>query len=108
MTITSLPHYKLYPISSVHDVREIFPDGKADLMNWFFLSTSGVHGSYATLDDLYTGDYGGSITMLVVQPRLVVVRYGEVEVEKDDIPFLRGLVTSTIQAVAQSQEGNTL
>lgn len=107
-----MSHYTVNDsIHSVDDLRSIFPTGEADEMNWCFLSTSGVHGSYTTLDDLEAGpeDDGyewTSVTVLVVAPRMVRCNYGHIEVGKEDIPWLRRLVSSTLEAVAKSQEGN--
>jgi hypothetical protein len=87
-------------------------DPSADEMNWVFLSTSGVHGSYATLDDVtsdpdYLDEDGTmSITVLIVRPRLVSMVYGTVAITDAHVPILRRLVEETIAAVAGSQAGN--
>jgi hypothetical protein len=113
-TIKFWPHYEIQnTIKSMADIRKMFPDGQADELNWCFLSTSGVHGSYATLDGMHEQDISEEpfrhITVLIVCPRLVVMKYGNIDVETgEDEAFLRKLVTSSVEAVRKSQEGNLL
>lgn len=117
LTLEVWPHYKVSEIKSIKDIKSIFPDGKANVLNWFFASTSGIHGSGATLDDIekYFGWNGEEplevednyLTVLVVQPRLCVLRYGAFEIQPEDLEYLRELVRSTLSAVRQSQLGNT-
>ncbi|MEK8128637.1 hypothetical protein WMW72_12040 [Paenibacillus filicis] len=98
-------------IKTMDDLKSIFPDGEADEMNWCVFSNGGIHGGYEKLDDL-AGDldedyeYPPRINVLVIRPRLVSMLYGYIEVNKEDIPFLRKLVNSTLQAIAKSQSGN--
>jgi hypothetical protein len=101
-----MSHYTVNAsIESMDDLRAMFPTGEADELNWCFLSTSGVHGSYATLDDVErTGAM--EITVLVCAPRMVRMNYGNVMVTPDDVPWLRNLARSTVEAVARSQGGN--
>jgi hypothetical protein len=115
-TVGFAQHYIINKIKSLSDVREVFPDGEADERNWCFLSTSGVHGHSMTLDDWSDEEYRAEleredvpfkITVLIVQPRTVSVKYGHVEVaSEDEIAYLRGLVQSTLDAVRRSQTGN--
>jgi len=95
-------------------VRKIFKDG-ANEMNWLFLSTSGIHGTYCSLDDIESPGYledlddeegPPKITLLIVMPRLVRTYFGDIEIEPEDIPFLRARVKETLEAVASSQGGN--
>ena len=37
-------HYAISKLESIEDIRNFFPEGKADGMNWFVASTSGIHG----------------------------------------------------------------
>jgi len=102
-------HYSIGKLESIDSIRTIFPDGKADDLNWLLLSTSGVHGSYCSIDHVeeeWDDDGGNYITALVVRPRLVCLQYGEIEIEKKDIPYLRGLVASTLEQIPKTQEGN--
>jgi hypothetical protein len=112
MTIRFTPMYEVKEtIRSIDDLRSIFPDGKADLRNWCFFGTSGVHGSYTTIDDLddpaedETADRP-YLTVLVVQPRACVILCGNILAHPEDRPWLRTLAASTLRAVAESQEGN--
>jgi hypothetical protein len=108
-----MSHYTITEIGTMAELQEMFPTGEADGLNWCFLSTSGVHGSYATLDtiegppedDGYEWPY--EITVLAVAPRMVRCRYGHIAITPEDVPWLRRLVSSTLEAVAKSQEGNT-
>ena len=104
-------HYSMYRVNSVAALRELLGNGATVdwTLNWLFLSSSGVHGSYETLDEaaeyLAEGE-DSSITVLLVQPRRVQVYYGHVPVRADDIPWLREMVRKTLAGVAKSQEGN--
>jgi len=103
---------------SVAGLKEIFPDGEADRMNFVLFSTSGVHGSYNTIEDIEASlekygvlneddeglpddYYGDRLTFLIVHPRIVSLKYGQVEVELSDIPFLKKLRESSIKAVSE-------
>lgn len=111
--------YEVQEIRSIRDVKETFPGGEADHLNWLFCSTSGRHGSYKTLDEIENilrgkddktrpfenGKY--TATVLIVHPRLGILKYGEIQVGLSDVALLRRLVASTLVAVAISQEGNT-
>lgn len=78
----------------------------ADEKNWLFLSTSGVHGSYATLEHWKKE---GQVSFLIVQPRRVATFYGNVAVRSTkDARVLRRLVDTTIRAIAASQAGNRI
>lgn len=112
-------HYSVVAIDSMADVREIMGGG-ANALNWLFLSTSGVHGSYSTLDDCFfdpadcpdpegydPGAVNDTITVLIVQPRMVRSYYGDITIGPDDVPWLREQVRLTLAAVAKSQSGNT-
>ena len=93
------------PIYSIQDVKPIFPTGKANSENWLLLSTSGSNGVYTTLDGIEAGE-GQGITVLIIQPRLVCIFQGHSKIAKEDITYLRKLVSSTIRAIAISQTGN--
>lgn len=103
-------HYAVHEsLKTIDDVKAHFPDGKADARNWFVASTSGVHGTYDTLDDIEYGKDGHfptHLTVLIIHPRTVVLKFGVIEVHQDDIAYLRGLIGSTLGAIAASQWGN--
>lgn len=100
-------------------LREMFPDGKANDMNFVLFSTSGVHGHYMTIEEIAEGiakygdepnfgddgapdDYpGNDVTFLIVQPRIVCLRYGNARVKAADIPYLKELRASSLEAVSK-------
>ena len=76
-----------------------------------FFSTSGVHGSYATLDDIegtwgQEDGFGPMLTVVMYLPRLVSTWFGEVEVIREDIPALRKLCSQSIKNIVDSQFSN--
>jgi hypothetical protein len=116
--------FKVHSASAMKVLRDYFPDGKCNALNFVLFSTSGIHGTYTTLDEIETSlrKYGDrelaededlpddyhcpDLTFVIVQSRLVTMRYGEVAVTLSDIPFLRGLADSALAAVKDSQRGN--
>lgn len=106
-------HYNTYGCKTddgMAALREFLPNG-ADAMNFVLFSTSGVHGHYGTIEEaeriLSTGldecgDEASSptVTFLIVQPRIVCLRYGNCEPKTpDDIAFLKALRASSMAAV---------
>jgi hypothetical protein len=105
---------------------EIIRDLEPDDINWIFLSTSGIHGSYTSLDrieKLWTDPaaYRASgyiedgepmpteagITVLIVLPRMVTTMYGNATVRSlDDVALLRRRVEQTFEGIAKLQAGN--
>lgn len=88
-------------------LRAVFPDAIADDMNFCLFSTSGVHGTYQTIEEEKT-EPGIGVTFLIVKPRLVVVQYGlAYPTDPDDFDFLVKLrqtswaVMATIGAAAR-------
>jgi hypothetical protein len=85
-------------------LREWFPDGRADEHNLVLFSTSGVHGSYLTLEDarrsLESGAERELVTVLLLSPRLVRVLYGQCSVRVGDLEFLEELRRSSWEAAA--------
>lgn len=85
-------------------LRKMFPTAQADQMNFVLFSTSGVHGSYDTIEDVLEEKASGhdktKLTFLIVQPRLVSLRYGTCIPETtDDFQYLRRLrETSSLEA----------
>lgn len=116
-------HYNIWNISGggMAGLREMFPDGDANELNFVLFSTSGVHGTYTTIEEieqslmeygqrpafLSDGDegeipddwHGTSLTVTIYHPRIIGVGYGNVEVSIEDIPFLKKLRESSWQAV---------
>ncbi len=80
-------------------LRAMFPDAKANEMNFVLFSTSGVHGSYQTIEEEKQDPVHG-VTFLVVHPRLVSLRYGNcMPKTEDDFDFLRRLRASSHEVV---------
>ena len=99
-------------------LKEYFQDDKADEMNMLMGSTSGIHGTSTTLDDLENPAFialaeldisdDETFTILIIQPRIVRMTYGTIGIRsKDDINWLRDIITQSIAAFAKSQRGNT-
>lgn len=94
-------HYNTFHVpygSGMEVLREWFPEGEANDMNLVVFSTSGVHGTYQTLEDA-EGDLAkgeeAEVTFTIYQPRLVTLRYGVIAVTLADIPFLKKLRASS-------------
>jgi hypothetical protein len=110
-----MSHYSV--ISSEHGtgkilgmklLRDIFPEAKADYMNFCLFSTSGVHGSYQTIEEAEehikapTDETCNRVTFLIVHPRMVCLKYGNCEPETlEDIQFLKALRASSHEEIAQ-------
>lgn len=110
--------YEIKEIRSIQEIYALFPNGIADRRNWIFLSTGGVHGTDNTIDDaeyILRGEdldeeplpNGRTlITLLIVQPVACVLLWGEVQVNMEDLQYLRKLVRSTLENIVDSQGGN--
>jgi len=88
-------------------LRQLFPDGEANDMNFALFSTSGIHGTYCLIEaveeDMQRDKREGprDVTFVVIQPRIVCMRYGCAEPRTaDDIAFLKKLRASSLRAVA--------
>lgn len=79
-------------------------------LNWFFFGTSGVHGSYATLDDLTTDDDDERapwLTVQLVNPRTCRIVYGHCRIDPEtDGPWIRDAARRTLLGIVASQTGN--
>lgn len=99
-------HYSIWEIKGgMAALREMFPEGKANELNFVLFSTSGVHGSYTTLEELNfdedSEDHDDTITVLIVQPRLVCLRYGTFTVTPEDVEWLKELRRSSMEQVVK-------
>lgn len=89
-------------------LRTFFDKNKPNQLGFVLFSTSGVHGSYSTIEDAeawlrenktkehidYFGNWGvgNSVTFLIIQPRIVGTIYGNCLPEtQGDIDFLKQL-----------------
>lgn len=115
-------HYNIWHLSrDVADLRKMFPDATANEMNFALFSTSGVHGSYTTIEEIedslkkygtspdFLNDEseesvpddwcGNDLTVAVYHPRIIGIGYGNVEVKLEDVEFLKALRESSWKAV---------
>lgn len=90
----------------------LFPKGEADELNFVLFSTSGVHGTYETIEnaakdflDPKTSEEDKQycrVTFLVIQPRIVCMRYGNVPItSREDIQYLKKLRKTSLQVVSK-------
>lgn len=114
-----IPHYEVHKLdetTKLRDIKECFPEDKADALNWLFVGTGGFHGSTKTLNDAEDILLGVSsekaiegktlITLLVVHPALCVLKWCEVFIELDDIDWLRKVCRSTYEVIGFNQKEN--
>lgn len=101
--------------SGMEALRLMFASGVADHMNFVLFSTGGVHGSYATIEDIETAMRSGELddlpedgndttlhqlTFLIVQPRILTIRYGLCQPQTlEDIQWLKNLRESSKRAI---------
>ena len=93
---------------SMRLLRSIFPEGMADSMNFVLFSTSGIHGSYSTIEDAETSMAAGEeedsihVTFLIVRPRVVALQFGNcLPRTAEDFAFLKALRQSSWDAVTK-------
>ena len=91
--------------SGITALRALFPTGEADHMNLVLFSTSGIHGSYTTIEAaeqaLHNEENLLSVTFLVLQPRIVTMRYGNCTPETvEDVQFLKRLRETSMKEIA--------
>lgn len=94
-------------------IKQIFPTGEADWMNFVLFSTSGVHGSRRTIEDaekdleekIQSGEpieNYPQITFLIVRPRTVCLQYGNCQIKnKEDVDYLKKLRASSWAVTAE-------
>ena len=99
------------PGSGMEALKTMFPDGVADGMNFVLFSTSGIHGSYTTIEEheaepIYReGDedaFDNEVTFVIVHPRIVAMKYGKVcPKTQEDYAFLKKLRQTSWDAVLE-------
>jgi hypothetical protein len=111
-------HYNVFRVVSDNDgmdaLRAFFPTGdEPSDLNFVLFSTSGVHGSYATIeseeadawrldldDDEPATPYQPRVTFLVVSPRICCLRYGNcLPQNADDFAYLKRLRAASWKAI---------
>ena len=95
-------HYNIYTCKdedAMKGIRGIFPDGEADEFNFCLFSTSGIYGSYSTIEDeekCEDSECSHCVTFLIVHPRIVCTRYGNCIPEtQEDFDYLKKLRSSS-------------
>lgn len=99
-----MTHYSIRDqLRTLEDLLGYFPVPVADEMNFCLFSTSGVHGSYTTIEQIESDpeSYGGEVTVLVCQPRRVMLAYGNVPVTAESAPYLKALRASSWDVVSR-------
>ena len=96
--------------STIHGMdalRATFPDGEANDLNAVLFSTSGVHGTYNTIEEaeVHITNPGNNshaeVTFLILHPRTVTLRYGTCQPESQaDIEYLKRLRATSHAAIA--------
>ena len=95
-------------------LREFFPDGIGGELNFVLFSTSGVHGTYSTIEDAEAQfatrqyedgspiEYDPQVTFLIVQPRICTLRHGNcIPRSTEDFAFLKQLRATSWAAVQE-------
>jgi hypothetical protein len=101
MAVAITPAYEvvaLKPEDGMAVLRNMFPSGSADERNFVLFSTSGIHGSYSSIEDVAASletDEPERLTVLVIQPRTVRMLYGAIDIAAADVPFLLNLRASS-------------
>jgi hypothetical protein len=94
-------------VEGMNVLREMFPDASANDLNFVLFSTSGVHGTYNTIEEAERYLKGeeeegaAEVTFVIVHPRLVAMRYGVCNpANQDDIDYLKSLRASSHKAAS--------
>ena len=97
---------RLPGIDGMGALQAMFEEAKANELNFVLFSTSGVHGTYNTIEDAEDklnnpeSEHITEVTFLIVHPRLVALRYGTCNPQNmQDIEFLKALRASSKQVV---------
>lgn len=101
MTITMAPCQEITRLRTMADLRAIFPTpDDVNEMNIVLFSTSGIHGHYLTIEHAERtlidppedeDERDATLTVLVLHPRCVTMRFGTIPVTLADIPYLKAL-----------------
>lgn len=99
----------VHPDQGIAALRAFFPDGECNEYNLILFSTSGVHGSYRTIEEaeaelprfgtIEDGEkitWHPEVTFCLIQPRICTIRCGNITVtSKADCDYLRQLRASS-------------
>lgn len=118
-----MSHYSIGTVDAITDLVEVFgADPRPNAYQYLIGSTSGVHGSYTTLNEIeacyagacdcepdrHEGSQWRLFTVLLIQPRLVRLRYGVLDLDAAEIPYLRLLITRSMEVIRESQIDNCI
>ena len=99
-------YYKIIGGLNMDIIRSVFGHELDYEMNWLILSTSGVHGTYTSLDNLesdpsqWDEDGYAMITAMIFQPRIIrVIFNGDLKITRDDIPYMREVCKKTLEGM---------
>ena len=82
-------------------LRQWFPEGRANNLNFVIFSTSGVHGTHHTIEDSEASWYAVPVTFLLICPRTVKTYWGNcLPQTPDDFDFLKRLRASSREVLA--------
>lgn len=110
--------YETIEIRTIQEVRDLFPNNIPGPDRWILASTGGIHGSRDKLDEIEyilrgevekvkpLNNNKWFITILVIEPERCILRWGEIQVNLEDISFLRKLIRASIEYIQSSQGGN--
>ncbi len=94
-------------------LRQMFPTGQGNELNFVLFSTSGVHGLYTTIEEVESAvsDEDGykpeKVTFLIVHPRICCLRHGNcIPKTPEDFEFLKRLRETSWAAVAKIGAGD--
>ncbi len=88
-------------------LRTMFPDAsRINCDNFVLFSTSGVHGSYATIEDcaeyFFRTGLQANLTFVIVAPRILRLAYGNCQpVTRDDFDYLKAIREASHETVAK-------
>lgn len=97
-----MKHYSINSVSAEDGMgllRKLFPEGEAQGEQFVLFSTSGIHGTYRTIEEVESreGHEYGELTFLVIRTRVVEVFYGNcLPVTEEDFAFLKRLRNSSL------------
>lgn len=98
--------FRIDPEEAWDTLKNIFPTGEADELNLIFFATSGIHGSYTTIEQIENlfedreqredyGDQWNYLTFVILKPRIVQTLYGNLPIESaQQIEFVKQLQKS--------------
>lgn len=104
---SGMAHYHNFAFLGSEQALQCLKELELDECNFILFSTSGVHGTYSTLEDIQKSwsdprenQRMNSVTVLLVQPRLVSMTYGNIIVTPENIEFLKEVRAKSLKIVS--------